>query len=207
MLRQRLDRHGEVSFRQQLEFQVEPVAGGAFDERLLAIDGRAPTAEEVLEHRRAERFTERYQHAREGRFGGVLGVGELDFNHLFGALDYSYSGQQEAGDVAYYRLVIEPVERERGRGSDRLAAATAGELGLAVDGLHLVRAETRLTHPVSQALIEVERLQIDFEAQPAVGGVWLPKRIEVRSSVRGILHIRAHNVYTYSDWEERTPAE
>lgn len=206
VLRQRLDRRGAVTFTQRLEFEVEPVAGGGFDERLVAIDGRAPTAAEVREHRREGRFGRHYQRAREGRFGGVLGVGELDFGYLFGALDYDYGGRRTEGGVAYHRLVIDPPEGDPGRDADPLAAATAGELGLAVDGLHLVRAATRLTRPVTQGLVEVERLEIAFEARRAAGGVWLPGRIEVRSSVRGLVHLRAHNVYTYSEFEPRSPA-
>jgi hypothetical protein len=205
VLRQRLDRRGQVTFRQQLEFEVEPVAGGGFDELLVAIDCRAPTAAEVREHRREARFSRHYQRAREGRFGGVLGVGELDFGYLFGALDYDYGGRRTEGGVDYHRLVIVPPEGEPGRGDDPLTAATAGELGLTVDGHHLVRAATRLTRPVSQGLVEVERLEIDFEARRAAGGVWLPGRIEVRSSVRGLVHLRAHNVYTYSGFERRGP--
>jgi hypothetical protein len=85
-----------------------------------------------------------------------------------------------------------------------MAAVTAGELWLAVDGLHLVRARTRLTRPVTQGLVEIERLELGFEGRP-VDGAWLPRRIEVRSSVRGLVRLRAHNVYSYSEFERRIP--
>ncbi len=203
VLRRRLDRQGEVSLRQVLDFEVEPAAGGGFAERLTAIDGREPTAAEVREHGREARFTKHYRQAREGRFGGVLGMGELDFNYLFGALDYSYLGREVIGGVPVHRLAIEPLAGDPPRGSDRLAAATGGELDLAVDGLHIVRARTRLSRPVSQGLVEIERLEIEFESQPLPGGAWIPRRIEVSSSVRGLVRIRAHNVYTYSGYERR----
>jgi hypothetical protein len=207
VLRQRLDPDERVIARQSLDFLIEPIPGGGFDERLVAIDGRAPTGEEVREHRRAARFARHYERAREGSFGGVLGVGELDFGLLFSGLDYTYGGRQAAGGVAYHRVAIAPVGRDPGPGDDPLATATAGELGFTVDGLHLVRARTRLAWPVTWGLARVERLEIDFEGQPAGGGVWLPRRIELRSAVRGIFRVRAHNVYTYSQFEERIPGE
>jgi len=203
-LRQRLDARGEVTFRQRLEFRVEPAAGG-FDERLVAIDGRAPTPREVAEHRRAERFSRHHRRAREGRFGGVVGVGELDFRRLFGALRPSYRGRATVDGVPCHHLAIEALAGDAGeRDRDALAAATAGELWLAADGLHLVRARTRLTRPVTQGLVEIERLELGFEAAP-VHGVWLPRRIEVRSSVRGLVRLRAHNIYRYREFERRIP--
>ncbi len=203
--RQRLDARGEVVLRQRLEFRVEPAAGGGFDERLVAIDGRAPTPAEVTEHRRAGRFARHHRRALEGRFGGVAGVGELDFRRLFRALRPSYRGRAAVDGVDCHHLALEAVADDAGeRDRDALAAVTAGELWLAADGLHLVRARTRLTRPVTQGLVEIERLELGFEAAP-VDGVWLPRRIEVRSSVRGLVRLRAHNVYGYRDFERRIP--
>lgn len=202
VVRRRLDAEGEVGFRQVLDFRVEPTADG-FEETLVAIDGREPTAREVREHRRAGRFSGHYESAREGKLGGVLGVGELDFGYLLRALHYRYLGRESADGVACHHLAIEPVaDGSDGDDDDPLAAATSGELWLAVDGLHVVRARTRLTRPVRQGLVVVDRLELDFTGQ-SVAGAWLPRRIELRSAVGGLLKVRAHNTYTYSGLEPR----
>lgn len=203
VVRQRLDDRGEVALRQDLVFRVEPAVDG-FDETLVAIDGRAPSAREIREHRHEARFTRHYDHAREGKLGGVLGFGELDFGYIFRGLHYRYAGRETtAGGIACHRLAIEPLTGDAAVGAaDPLAAATAGDLWLAVDGLHVVRASTRLTRPVRQGLARAERLDLDFEAQ-RVEGAWLPRRIELRSALGGLLRLHAHNIYTYSQFEDR----
>ena len=64
--RQRLGSDGRPVEVVQLRFRVEP-RGEAFDETLLAIDGRAPTPREVAQHRRAGRFAEHYRGVLTGR--------------------------------------------------------------------------------------------------------------------------------------------
>lgn len=201
VVRRRVDADGSVSFRQDLDFRVVPAAGGGFDETLIAIDGSEPTPQLVRKHRRAARFSAHYQRAREGRLGS--GPGELDFSFLFRGLGYRYLGREAVGGVACHHLAIHPVDASGGV-EDLVAAATAGELWLTADGLHVARAKTRLTRPVSRALVEIERLEIELEGQPA-DGAWLPRRIEVRSKVNGLIRIRAHNTYTYSQLEARPP--
>lgn len=202
VVRRRLDAEGEVTFRQDLDFRVEPAPGGGFEETLIAIDGRAPTPREVREHRREARFTAHYRRAREGKLGGVLGAGELDFGYLFRALSYRYLGRETVGGADCHHLAIDPVGAGSGAEVDPLAAATAGELWLTVDGLHVARAATRLTRPVSQGLVAIDRLEIHFDGQPA-DRAWLPRRIELRSALGGFLRLRAHNSYTYSELEGR----
>ena len=46
-----------------LEFQITPTEDG-FDERLTAVDGEAPRASLVRQHREKARFTERYREAQ-----------------------------------------------------------------------------------------------------------------------------------------------
>lgn len=204
VVRRRLDAEGKVTFRQDLDFRIEPATGGGFEETLVAIDGREPTPREVREHRREARFTAHYRQAREGRLGGVLGAGELDFGYLFRALGYRYLGRETVGGADCHHLAIDPVGADSGAEADPLAAATAGELWLTVDGLHVARAVTRLTRPVSQGLVAIDRLEVRFEGRPA-GNAWLPGRIELRSALGGFLRLRAHNTYTYSELEARPP--
>jgi hypothetical protein len=205
VLRQRFDRHGAVAFEQRLLFRVTP-RGDGFDEELLSIDGRRPTRSEVEEHRQAGRFTRHYRQALEGSIGGGYTLDdELNYKYLLEAFRYRYEGVAEMLDVRSHRLAIVPSPEARRDGLDALAAATEGGLWLSEDGLHLVRAETRLVRRVSRTFAGIRQLDVLVEGQSA-GDVWLPRRVEIRSHVRLFGNaVRKRNVYVYTDLAPAAP--
>ena len=86
-----------------------------------------------------------------------------------------------------------------------MAAANAGSLWIAVDGLHTVRSRTHLARKVKLPLGvgTLHKLDITVDGQPVAEGQWLPRRIEVRTwlSVLGRMK-RKRNTYRYSDFAE-----
>jgi hypothetical protein len=199
---ERLDGAGQVLETHRLEFEITPVGDG-FDERLIQIDGRPPTAREEIQHRRQASFGRRYRAARAG--GGSGGEeGGYTLESLLRLSHYTYGGLEEVGGAMCHRLDFEPEDGERGRGIEaRLAASMAGSLWITADGYHLARAAARTVRPVSIALsiAKVYELELHMESVPVAGGFWLPGEIVVRADARvSWVPVRKRTVYRYSDF-------
>lgn len=199
--RERLDADGDVTSSHELDFRITPRDGG-FDETLTSIDGRPPTRDEVESHRRAARFTRRYEEALSGETGrsddqeyGVSG-----FLHHPG---YTYGGVETIAGRPCHRLDFAAQNAPPGAGRDeRLWAATEGTLWIENRGLHLVRAETRLARPVALllGLGKVVGVKIRLDAKP-FHDHWIPASIVVDTEIRIIgFTTRKRNVFRYSDY-------
>jgi hypothetical protein len=199
---QRLDGAGQVLETHRLEFDITPLGDG-FDERLILIDGRAPTAREETQYRRQASFGRRYRAARAG--GGSGGEeGGYTLESLLRLSHYTYGGLEDVGGVPCHRLDFKPEEGEKGRGVEaRIAASMAGSLWITADGHHLARAAARTVRPVSIALsiAKVYELELRLDSAPVAGGFWLPGEIEVRADARvSWVPVRKRSFYRYSDF-------
>lgn len=196
--RRRLRPDGRVEWRTRYDFRVSP-SGDGFDEQLVSIDGRAPTREEIRSHRRAARFTEHYRRFASGDDAAVGGTG-LSLAYLLHLSNVRSGGRETVDGVACWRLDFEP-ETEPGAATPtrKLAAATTGSLWLAAQGLHLVRAKTRLVRPVARGPVRFYTLDVAVEGSRGEPP-WLPRLIVVESEYRVALgRQRVHNEYRYSE--------
>lgn len=197
-----LDDAGRSTETQDRESLVTP-AGEVFDELLVRLDGREPTPREAGRHRREAKFSKHYatllagdaEDDEEGAYS--LGV-------LLRLASYRYVGREAIDGVPCHRLDFSPdPAKEAGGIAGRFAEAMQGSLWATVDGLHLFRARARTIRPISIALSlsKVHELEVGLDSQAVAPGVFLPRRIEVRTSARILTHaIRQRNVYTYSDF-------
>jgi hypothetical protein len=198
--RERLDAGGRTKSRQVLEFEIRPLAEG-FDEVLTRVDGQPPAAAAVREHREAARFT---RHYREARGAGA----EREEDNLFSLFDllylgsYADAGREMVAGVPCRRLDFVPSAEPPGEGRGAaIGAALAGSIWLTEDGLHLSRAEARAVRPVSFAigLARLAELEVEMETFPVEAGVWLPSRIQVRSTLRVLgVPSRRRTTFRYS---------
>jgi hypothetical protein len=119
---------------------------------------------------------------------------------------YRYEGIEAVEGVPCHRLEFDPLPQESAADgvAGKISQATAGTLWVTEQGLHVIRAESRSTRPVPVALslAKVESLNIQLENHEVAPGVWLPRRIEVRSRGRILLsRFNKRNVFLYSEFE------
>lgn len=200
---ERLAADGTVEHASLLEFEITPTDGNGFDERLVAIDGRAPTTHEVEEQRGAASFTRHYRTLTAGKDEQDMESG-YSLSTLLRLSAYHYVGVEEVDGVPAYRLDFEP-DPVGGGGSiaARLTQAMAGSLWLTVDGLHLVRARAATVRPVSLflGLSRVRSLEVGLEAERVAPGVYLPRELTIVTNAR-ILFAAIHRrqTFTYFDF-------
>ncbi len=199
VLKQRLNRAGEVEKAKLYEFQVTPVPGG-FDEELVSLDGHPPTRREVRQHRKEARFSRRYEAARSGPGGDD----DSPLRLLLHRSSYQLSGRESVNGIECYRLDFSSEEKSGRSGlRQRIAQAMAGSLWIAADGHHLVRARARTVRPVSIAmsLAKVYSMEIELDSVPVMPGLWLPERLEVQTEARvSWWPIRRRSIFLYSNF-------
>ncbi|MEJ2084554.1 MAG: hypothetical protein P8Y44_02610 [Acidobacteriota bacterium] len=201
VVRRRLDKNGEIGWSTQYLFEVTPSAMG-FDEELIEIDGREPTPEEVLEHRRAGRFEARYESeaSLQNPFGKDLPVLPLLFDQR-----HVYVGRRVVRGYPCLKTVFaarNPPSRAPAR--QRLGYVFQGDACFSIPGNHLVRAELETAQGVSAGVAGLQYLRVQIESDPVGGKRWLPSRFEVRSDVRvGWKQLRIWNLYRYFDFSYR----
>ena len=199
VMRQRLDSGGEVDWQQELEFRVTPSSDG-FDEELVRIDGKPPSAREVASHRKAARFTRHYREQIVGRVDGEDFEEGFSMRTLLEAYRYEYGGQETVNGVLCHRLEVLPAPAGGEQEVERLAEVTEGVVHVSVDGLHVVRGETRITRGVKRGAVKLKELELLVETAP-VGEVWLPRIFEVYSVASAVVKtLRKQNRWTYSDF-------
>lgn len=199
---ERLGAEGRTLGVEETLSEVTPVEEG-FDERLLRINGREPTPDEVATFREKEPFA---RHYRTLRAGGAESEEEGGYSlaTLLRLSSYRYAGREWIGGTECHRLDFSPdPDRPKDSLAARVAGAMAGRLWLTVDGAHLIRARATSVRPVplTLGLFSVRSLDLDLEATEVAGGTWLPGRLTIVSDVRIILvgQIR-RRVITYSDY-------
>jgi hypothetical protein len=199
---ERLSSEGRTLGVEETLSEVAPVGDG-FDERLLRINGRAPTPAEVENFREKEPFA---RHYRTLRAGGAEKEEEGGYSlaTLLRLSTYRYAGRETIGGVECHRLDFSPdADHPKDSLAARVAGAMAGRLWLTVDGAHLIRARAASLRPVplTLGLFSVRSLDLDLEAVEVAGGTWLPGRLTIVSDVRIILvgQVR-RRVITYSNY-------
>jgi len=201
--RQEIGESGEVVRREGLEFQVTPGDGG-FDEELLLLDGREPPAGEKERYRNLGSFAKHYRTMLSG-----VGHEEVEGGYSLALLlrlsSYRFAGREDREGVACYRLDFSPdQERPKERGvAWKVVSAMRGSLWIAREGFHVVaaRAETVRPIPLALSLAKVHEVQVSVECGPVGEGVWLPRRIEMRTRARILVKpFHRRNLYTYSDF-------
>jgi len=90
--RERLDKKGEVEWSLEFALRNSPTESG-IDEELIKVEGRAPTAAEIEEHREAARFTKHYLEVLEGKVGHPLASDQLTTLAILEESEYSYGGR------------------------------------------------------------------------------------------------------------------
>ncbi|HKY33096.1 MAG TPA: hypothetical protein VJV23_11215 [Candidatus Polarisedimenticolia bacterium] len=207
-VREKLGADGRVREAATLEAVVTPSDGG-FLERLVRIDGRAPSPRDIEAHAADGRFARRY--ARMMRGEGDDDQGGYSLGYLLRMSSYRHAGMEEAGGRACHRLEFAPgVRGEASSLAERFAEVMGGTLWISEEGLHIVRAAARSVRPVPLALglARVQHLDLKLESAPVAGGAhWLPRRLEVRTDSRVMgVPLRRRNLYEYSDFEQMEAA-
>ena len=199
VLRQSYDSKGEVTFRRELVFQVTPGAD-RFDEELIEIDGRAPSAKEVSYHRGKQRFTNHYEQAAELELDNPMGE-DLALLPLIREQEHQLVGQEVVDGIPCYRTRFEAGEEvKRGSLNERLKHAIQGTACFDVKGFHVVSFEMETVRPVKNTGVKLSRLEMKIRGH-AVGGAWLPASVEMVSHVSLFgKKLRKSNDYRYGDF-------
>jgi hypothetical protein len=199
-LRDEADEDGRLKGTESLLFEVTP-KGDGFDERLLRIDGRAPTSSEV-DHFQAQAPFSGHYHIMVDEGGDEKA--RFSVTDFFRMSSYRYAGREEVEGVLCHRLDFTPRARADPAGATgKISRAMEGSLWLTVGGLHLARARAHVVEPVSLAmsLVKIHALEVQLEAGGVGEGVWLPKEIDLNSRVRVFFSTRQRrNVIRYSDF-------
>jgi hypothetical protein len=193
---------GQVKSVRTFDFEITPLQDG-FDERLLLLDGLAPSGSDIEAQRRSGRFEKHYR--------TLLGGSEEEdpesgysISTLLRLSEYRDAGRETIDGVECHRLDFDPQEHPPGSGLEaRIAEAMSGSVWLSVEGGHLVRARTTSTRPVvlSLGLFKVQALEVAFDAQRIGPGVWLPRQLSIVSHARLVfLGQHRRRAFTYSDF-------
>lgn len=202
--RERLDSKGEVDWSLEFTLVNTPTESG-FDEELIEVEGRAPTAEEIEDHGDAARFTKHYLNVLAGKVDNPLAGDNMTLPAIWEETDHTYVGLETIDGVETHRVDFVPNAAAKGAMVEKLANSIAGSLWLTVDGNHLVKWETRLTRPLKRALIKMKKLDLTVTCQP-VGDAYFAKEVEMDSVVSlGFGDKRKRNRYRYSEFEKSVP--
>lgn len=204
VVRESFDDEGTVTSREVLVFRCTP-QGDGFDELLIELDGAPPSEREVQKNREAARFS---RHLRMA----LAGSSDPDSHESFTAMltglerhEWRYRGTEEVEGRRCHRFEMLPSPEPKGASlEERLAAAQVGTIWLAVDTLHIVRAEIALSREImAYALVRLEKLAITSVHGPVPEGGWLPREIDVVSEVKiPFKRMRKRNYYQYSEFEK-----
>ncbi len=204
--KERLSEEGKILKKEVLVFQLTPIPGG-FDEKLISINGKDPTPENIKRHRRLARFTKFYNKMSTETYltrSDKIKREGLSLRTLLRFSSYHYGGEELLEEISCYRLDFEPNGREKGSWLEKkFAQAMAGNLWITVDGHHIMHAKSRTIKPISffLSLGEVTHLDISMESVSVAPGIWIPKRIEVESTIRILFKtIRKRTLYIYTDF-------
>ncbi|HEV8701865.1 MAG TPA: hypothetical protein VGV60_11395 [Candidatus Polarisedimenticolia bacterium] len=200
---------GEIEEQEVFEFLVTPQPGG-FDEELLRLDDREPLADERDRHRKLGSFGKHYRTLMTG-----VGNDEIEGGYSLGLLlhlaSYRYAGLEDHDGVACYRLDFFPDEaagpKEKGL-AWKVARVMKGSLWIAREGFHVAAARAETVRPISLALslAKVSEVEVSVVCAPVGEGIWLPRRIEMRTRARVLLKsMHRRNLYAYSDFLRQPP--
>ncbi|MCB1032828.1 MAG: hypothetical protein KDD47_03230, partial [Acidobacteria bacterium] len=154
-------------------------------------------------HRSAGRFAKHYREMLSGKSEHSLIGDELSLPSILGRATYIYRHRELVSGVHCHRLDLVAQPERNVPSAQALADATEGSLWLAVEGLHMVRWQTRLVRSVHQGIARVEKLQLRVELEER-GESWLPSEIELLSEVGiGPITLRKRNRYLYSEFRRR----
>jgi hypothetical protein len=204
VIRETYDADGTVTDREVLIFQCTP-RGDAFDEVLIARNGRKPSEREVRKNLEAARFS---KHLEMALAGSADPSSDESFTALLTGLqlhEWRYHGFEKIRGLRCHRLeMLSSPEPEEAKLEERLVAAQVGTLWIEEDTLHIVRAEISLDRAVTAyGLIHIEKLEIRSELGPVPGGGWLPHEIDMVSEVKVPLkRMRKRNHYRYSEFHK-----
>jgi hypothetical protein len=182
---EKLDAAGQVAASEELDFRVTPTPGG-WDEELVSLDGRKPTAREVAQHRRLAPFSRTYTAFQqgEGRKGG-RGVDPLGL--LLLRASYADTGPETVDGLTCHRLEFGPAPGEEAHDLlGRITREMSGSLWLTSEDHHILRARMRAERPVSLVVLlaKVSELEIDLDCRLVSADVWLPRRVVMRTTIK-----------------------
>jgi hypothetical protein len=196
-----LTEEGSAAETHVTDVEVTPL-GDSFDERLLRLDGREPTEDEVGDVRRKGSFVKHYRTLLEG--AQENGDGGYSVAALLRLSGYSYAGRETIQGVACHRLDFSASEPPAdGDLSARIAAAMHGTLWLSVEGLHLVRARADSARQVgaSLGLFRLHALSFAVDAAQVGPDVWLPTDLVVETRMRlVVVGVRRRRTFSYSEY-------
>jgi hypothetical protein len=204
VIRESFDADGTVADREVLIFQCTP-RGDAFDEILIARDGRKPSKREIRKHLEAARFS---RHLGMALAGSADPNSDETFTALLTGLqlhEWRHRGFEKIRGLRCHRLEMLPSpEPEDAKLEERLVAAQVGTLWIEEATLHIVRAEISLGRAVTAyGLVRIEKLEIRSELGPVPGDGWLPHEIDMVSEVKVPLkRMRKRNHYRYSEFHK-----
>ena len=200
---------GLIERHEVFEFLVTPSPGG-FDEELLRLDHREPLVDEMARHRKLGSFGKHYRALMSG-----ASYDEVEGGYSLGLLlhlsSYRYAGLEDHDGIACYRLDFFPDEeggpKEKGL-ARKGTRVMKGCLWIAREGFHVVAARAETVRPISLAmsLAKVSEVQVSVVCGPVGEGIWLPRRIEMRTRARILLKsIHRRNLYAYSEFLHQPP--
>lgn len=199
--RERIDKNGEVEWSLEFSLMNTPTEDG-FDEELIEIDGRAPTAEEIEEHREEARWTKHYREVLAGKVDHVLASDQVTLPAIWEASDHTYMGREIIDGVEAHRVDFAPKPAQKAPMVERLADSIEGSLWVSVEGTHLLRWKTRLSRPLKKGLIKMKALDLEVSCQP-VGDHYFASEVEMASVVNiGFGDERKRNQYRYSEFKK-----
>jgi hypothetical protein len=200
---------GQVKSVRTFDFEIRPLHDG-FDERLLLLDGLAPSESNIADQRRNGRFEKHYSTLLAGSEEEDPESG-YSISTLLRLSVYRDAGRETIDGIECHRLDFDPQDHPPGSGLEaRIAEAMSGSVWLTVDGAHLVRARTTSTRPVtlSLGLFKVSALEVAFDAQRVAPDTWLPRQLSIVSHARLVfLGQHRRRVFTYSDFAPLARAE
>jgi hypothetical protein len=197
-----LTQEGSVAETHVMEHEITPLQT-SFDERLLRIDGREPTDDEVRDARRKGSFQKHYETLLEG--AEEEGSGGYSVMALLRLSGYAYAGLETIQGVPCHRLDFTASEPPSdGDLAARIAAAMQGTLWLSVEGLHLVRARADSAREVGAAigLFRLHALRFAVDAAAVAPDVWLPTEVMVETRMRlVVVGVRRRRTFSYSEYD------
>ena len=205
----RLDALGQVK-SENVDVTRNILVNGIRFEQLMEHNGRLPSAEE---QRKRDLNLEKLRHETPGEQAVRLQKDQENRSFLrdvLDAFDFRLIGEESVDGRPAYLLQATPHPGYPAQGKyGKLLARVAGRLWVDKQDFAWVKVDGEVTQTFSMGLF-VARVQrgahIIFEETCVGDAVWVPKRLEVRASVR-ILLLRSldlDRILTYSDYRPAT---
>jgi len=208
-VRREFDSDGTLQKQEESRYQMIPKDGLLFP-RLLSKDGHQPTASDLK--READRFERSRRRLEERRRTGQSTSDDRMLSpDVLTRFDVTIEGRELQHGRSILRVALKPKPNppKARTQTDKVLNRLSGRVWIDEQLCDLVRADVRLTEPVSfYAVIGVARqLRIVYEAQLVEDRVWLPARFDMEMDARRLFsQIRTRQTEEFSDYARPAPS-